>query len=170
MEDDEIPEPISLPNYSSAITHEDILEQTYLEERDLGMTLGPFTKAEAAAICGCAPEELCCGPLGAREESDKIRTIHDGTAIHVNTHIRSNSSEKTTAPGLADLQTALIESRTDGRDHLAAATGADPGASCQSLEDELILSKQMLPKHTAESRSYRRTGRIWRRKSSPRFG
>ena len=43
MEDEVHPPPFDQPNYSSATEHEDILEQTYMEERDLGMTLGPFT-------------------------------------------------------------------------------------------------------------------------------
>ena len=125
-EDDEPEVPISMENYSSATLHEDTIEATYLEEREMGMTLGPFTLAEAAATCGCPPEQICCGPLGAREEADKIRTIHDGTAIHVNEHIRRNSAEKTTAPGLADLQHALMACRAEST-HISHQQGTpDP--------------------------------------------
>ena len=41
------------------------------------------------------------------KRSGQIRTIHNGTAIHVNENILQNSTERTTAPGLADLQHAL---------------------------------------------------------------
>jgi hypothetical protein len=93
-----------LPNYASANEHEDELENTFLEEKALDMVLGPYTLQKAAAICQCKEEEICCGPLGATEEADKIRTIHDGTIIVVNDYIRRNSAEKTTAPGLQDVQ------------------------------------------------------------------
>ena len=43
-----------------------------------GMVMGPHTRAEAAYICGCDPEELCPGPMAAIDEGDKIRTIYHG--------------------------------------------------------------------------------------------
>ena len=38
------------------------------EEREMGMVPGPFTTTEAAAYCGCTPEELCPGPMAAIDE------------------------------------------------------------------------------------------------------
>ena len=70
----------------------------------MGMTAGPVASIkEAADYCGVATHKICCGALGAREERDKIRTIHDGTVNFVNGWIQRNIPEKTTAPRPADL-------------------------------------------------------------------
>ena len=71
------------------------------------MVAGPFTEAQAAAFCNCKTDELCFGALGAVDELDKIRTIHDASINGVNAHIRKNSPEKTTAPTLMDGMRAL---------------------------------------------------------------
>ena len=98
LPEEEFPPPCSHDNYSSAEDHLDIINQTYQEEKELGMVMGPYTPEEAAAICGCKPDELCHGALGARIEADKVRTIHDGSVNNVNARIKQNSVEKTTAP------------------------------------------------------------------------
>jgi hypothetical protein len=71
--------PSKKPNYPSAEEHEDAIEATYMEDRDLGLTSGPHTPEEAAAICGCRPHELCHGALAGKLEGryvDKLRTGH----------------------------------------------------------------------------------------------
>ena len=40
-------------NYSSAIIHEDVIEQTVMEELSLELVAGPFSATEAADYCGC---------------------------------------------------------------------------------------------------------------------
>ncbi|CAE8624882.1 unnamed protein product [Polarella glacialis] len=101
-ETEDLPPPCSMDNYSSATLHEDTIEATFIEEGKMEMVIGPSTIEEAALACECAPEDLCAGPLGANEEADKLRTIFDGTAPHINPHIRKNTKEKTTCPGLPD--------------------------------------------------------------------
>ena len=51
------------------------------------MVDGPFTRSEAAERCRCKPEELCLGPLAGIDESDKIRTIYDGSKGGAIAHI-----------------------------------------------------------------------------------
>jgi hypothetical protein len=139
---DDLEDPCSHDNYSSAEDHQDTIEQTYLEERALGMTLGPYTLAEAAAVCGCSPEEICCGALGAREEGDKVRTIHDGTIIKVNDHIRANSEEKTTAPGLQDVMHAIREWHADNSPHLA--DGKDLSGSLTIMKSDVTKAHRRI--------------------------
>ena len=77
--------------------------------------MGPLTEEAACDVCSCTPEELCCGSLAGKPEGrymDKLRTIHDATVNHVNKWIRHNSTEKTTAPGLPDLQYAIAQCDT----------------------------------------------------------
>jgi hypothetical protein len=102
-------------NYKSAKDHEDEVRKTFLEEVPLGMVHGPCTPLAAATICGCAPEDLIHGALGAKDEGDKIRTIHDATANHVNDRIRANQQEKTTAPTINDWQHAAAVDHFEGR-------------------------------------------------------
>ena len=106
----EVPDPIprglptSTENYQSALDHQEDIKQTYRQERKLGMTKGPFyTVQEAAKFCGVPVPKICRGSLGAIEERDKVRTIHDGTVNWVNPWIQYNIPEKTTAPRPADL-------------------------------------------------------------------
>ena len=106
-DDGYIPEPRGRDNYMSAEKHANTIEETFWEEKDLGMVEGPFDAAEAAKVCGCSVQDLCTGALGAVEESDKVRTIFDGTVIFVNEWIRRLCREKTTAPTLADALQAL---------------------------------------------------------------
>ena len=106
-DDNHIPQPQGRENYLSAEKHAATIEETFWEEKDLGMVEGPFTAEEAAKVCGCSVDELCTGALGAVEEADKIRTIFDGTVIFVNEWIRRLCKEKTTAPTLADALQAL---------------------------------------------------------------
>ena len=91
--EDYIGPPSSQPNYPSAAEHEDAIEATYIEDRDQGLASGPHTDAEAAALCGCRPDELCHGALAGKLEGrylDKLRTIHDGTINEVNQWIKRN--------------------------------------------------------------------------------
>ena len=57
------------------------------------MVDGPFTRLEAAERCRCKPEELCPGPLAGIDESDKIRTIYDGSKGGANAHIQAHGGE-----------------------------------------------------------------------------
>jgi hypothetical protein len=98
--------------------------------------LGPFDLPAAASACHCLPSELCCGALGAREEFDKVRTIHDGTVNNVNTHIRANSAEKTTAPGVADVLHSLLSNRTN----MSASSTDDP-------EDIIMIKADITKAH-----------------------
>ena len=72
------------------------------------MVQGPFTKHEAARVCGCDPEDLCVGAMAGTQEPDKVRTIFDASIIGVNDNIRANTDKKTTAPTLYDLLTARL--------------------------------------------------------------
>jgi hypothetical protein len=123
--DVEIPAPHSSENYASLAAHVDEVRKTFLEERALGMTEGPYTLEQLAARCLCEPEEICCGALGAKVEGEKVRTIHDGTIIEVNKHIRHNSAEKTTSPTVADALHALKVVKDDGSGDEIVAVKAD---------------------------------------------
>ena len=115
-DDEDIPPPTSCPNYPSATAHTNAIRETYKEEVPLGMTLGPLTLAEAATICMCEPHQICAGALAGKPEGrylDKLRTIHDATVNNVNTWIRHNQREKTTAPTLHDAMTALYHCPRD---------------------------------------------------------
>ena len=54
------------------------------------MTLGPYTKEEAARACGCASEELCPGPMAAidrGQDQDHLRWLKGGRQCpHPGTH------------------------------------------------------------------------------------
>ena len=76
------------------------------------MVDGPFTRLEAAERCRCKPEELCPGPLAGIDESDKIRTIYDGSKGGANAHIQAHTEEKTTAPMVGDCLHAIHWLRT----------------------------------------------------------
>ena len=89
-------------NYASAEIHSEDIRKTFLEERDMGMVLGPLTAQEAASICGCGIPEVCPGPMAAIDEGDKIRTIYDGSWGGANAHIQANTDERTTAPTVMD--------------------------------------------------------------------
>ncbi|CAE8634286.1 unnamed protein product, partial [Polarella glacialis] len=128
---EDLPPPGSMDNYSSAILHEDAIEATFYEEEKLDMVIGPSSIEDSAITCGCLPEDLCAGPLGAVEEADKLRTIFDGTAPGMNDHIRKNTKEKTTCPGLADALYGLRWLKTYGQvpwrvptEHIPIAAGA----------------------------------------------
>ena len=64
---------------------------------------GPFTRKQAALVCGCNETELCVGAMAGIQESDKVRTIFDTAIIGVRDNIRQNTNKKTTAPTLHDL-------------------------------------------------------------------
>ena len=76
------------------------------------MVDGPFTRSEAAERCRCKPEELCPGTLAGIDESDKIRTIYDGSKGGANAHIQAHTEEKTTAPMVGDCLHAIHWLRT----------------------------------------------------------
>ena len=87
------------------------------------MVDGPFTRSEAAERCRCKPEELCPGPLAGIDESDKIRTIYDGSKGGANAHIQAHTAEKTTAPMVGDCLHAIHWLRTAAdHPHLLWAT------------------------------------------------
>ena len=91
------PPPVAHDNYPTAelLAFAKEIESTFYEERALDMVDGPFTRSEAA-------EELCPGPLAGIDESDKIRTIYDGSKGGANAHIQAHTEEKTTAPMVGD--------------------------------------------------------------------
>ena len=66
------PAPTRAENYPSAAEHEDAIEATYIEERSLGLVYGPLTEAEAAALCGCSPHQLCHGDALFHKTHDAV--------------------------------------------------------------------------------------------------
>ncbi|CAE7439728.1 MKK3, partial [Symbiodinium microadriaticum] len=105
----EAPPPSGHKNYPSADMFRDEIRATFVEETPLGMVIGPCTRAEAAAHCQCAEEELRPCPMAGIDESDKIRSIFDGSKGGANLRIQQNTVGKTTAP--TGLRTA--RSRSD---------------------------------------------------------
>ena len=117
------PPPVAHDNYPTAELFAEEIESTFYEERALDMVDGPFTRSEAAERCRCKPEELCPGPLAGIDESDKIRTIYDGSKGGANAHIQAHTAEKTTAPMVGDCLHAIHWLRTAaGHPHLLWAT------------------------------------------------
>ena len=106
------PPPVAHDNYPTAELFARKIEATFYEERALDMVDGPFTRSEAAERCRCKPEELCPGPLAGIDESDKIRTIYDGSKGGANAHIQAHTEEKTTAPMVGDCLHAIHWLRT----------------------------------------------------------
>ena len=106
------PPPVAHDNYPTAELFAKDIESTFYEERALDMVDGPFTRSEAAERCRCKPEELCPGPLAGIDESDKIRTIYDGSKGGANAHIQAHTEEKTTAPMVGDCLHAIHWLRT----------------------------------------------------------
>ena len=115
-------------NYPSAKEFTKEIEATFEEEKTMGMVLGPMTQQEAAEICGCQPDQLCPGPAGI-QESDKVRTIFDGSWGGANTHIQSNTIERTTAPTVMDCVQALHWLHASKTTPLAPAQGGEMGRS-----------------------------------------
>ena len=101
-EPSDLPDPTGRANYPSANDFVSEIPKTFEEEVPMGMVSGPLTKSEAAALCKCAPTELCPGPLAGIDEGDKIRTIYDGSIGGANTHIQNHTQERTTAPTVLD--------------------------------------------------------------------
>ena len=101
------PELQSTDNYFSANMHITTLEETFIEERSMGMCDGPFTLQEAANLCRCRTDEIICGALGAVEEADKVRTIYDGTVGGQNGRIQHHIKETTTSPTVQDAMHAI---------------------------------------------------------------
>ena len=117
------PPPVAHDNYPTAELFAEEIESTFYEERALDMVDGPFTRSEAAERCRCKPEELCPGPLAGIDESDKIRTIYDGSKGGANAHIQAHTAEKTTAPMVGDCLHAIHWLRTAAdHPHLLWAT------------------------------------------------
>ena len=122
------PPPVAHDNYPTAELFAKEIESTFYEERALDMVDGPFTRSEAAERCRCKPEELCPGPLAGIDESDKIRTIYDGSKGGANAHIQAHTDEKTTAPMVGDCLHAIHQQHA-GRDwvHHESQPGIDRG-------------------------------------------
>ena len=130
------PPPVAHDNYPTAELFAKEIESTFYEERALDMVDGPFTRSEAAERCRCKPEELCPGPLAGIDESDKIRTIYDGSKGGANAHIQAHTEEKTTAPMVGDCLHAIHWLRTAAdHPHLlrAPSSGTDekPPSRCR---------------------------------------
>ena len=127
------PPPVAHDNYPTAERFAEEIESTFYEERALDMVDGPFTRSEAAERCRCKPDELCPGPLAGIDESDKIRTIYDGSKGGANAHIQAHTAEKTTAPmAAADhphlLWATLPNTEERLRDVHQPVQGQSPGA------------------------------------------
>ncbi|CAE8640593.1 unnamed protein product, partial [Polarella glacialis] len=153
-EAEDLPPPRSMDNYSSATLHEDTIEATFIEEEKMDMVIGPSTLEEAAPQCECAPEDLCAGPLGANEEADKLRTIFDGAAPHMNPHIRKNTKEKTTCPGLPDALYGLHWLQEYGQEpwwlppeHIPTAEGASVPDDTWDEEEWVLLKADVTKAH-----------------------
>ena len=116
-------------NYPSAKEFTKEIEATFEEEKTMGMVLGPMTQQEAAVICGCQPDQLCPGPMAGIQEADKVRTIFDGSWGGANTHIQSNTVERTTAPTVMDCVQALHWLHASKTTPLAPAQGGETGGS-----------------------------------------
>ena len=116
-------------NYPSANEFTKKIEATFEEEEAMGMVLGPMTQQEAAVICGCQPDQLCLGPMAGIQESDKVRTIFDGSWGGANTHIQSNTVERTTAPTVMDCVQALHWLHAAKTTPPAPAQGGETGGS-----------------------------------------
>ena len=128
---EELPSPTGRHNYDSAEVFSDSIKETFMEEKEMGLVEGPFTKQEAANRCGCLPRDLCPGPMAAIDEGDRIRTIYDGSFGGANAHIEQNRTEKTTATRVMDC--VWIRAAGDAADsgtapsaHGATAGGVDP--------------------------------------------
>ncbi|CAE8603238.1 unnamed protein product, partial [Polarella glacialis] len=151
---EDLPPPGSMDNYSSAVLHEDTIEATFYEEEKLDMVICPSSIEDAAITCGCLPEDLCAGPLGAIEEADKLRTIFDGTAPGMNDHIRKNTKEKTTCSGLADALYGLRWLKTYGQvpwwvptEHIPIAAGATGPETAWEEEEWVLLKADVTKAH-----------------------
>ena len=125
---EDLGEPSGRENYPSAKDFTSEVRRTFVEEVELGMVQGPYTKTQAAEVCGCHPEELCPGPLAAIDEGDKIRTIYDGSWGGANAKIQQNTVEKTTAPTVMDCVQAIHWLKhTQQNPNQPVAHGAVPG-------------------------------------------
>jgi hypothetical protein len=100
--------------------HITTLEETFIEERSMGMCDGPFTLQEAANLCRCRTNEIICGALGAVEEADKVRTIYDGTVGGQNGRIQHHIKEKTTSPTVQDAMHAIHWCRHNTQSRMGA--------------------------------------------------
>ncbi|CAE8655241.1 unnamed protein product [Polarella glacialis] len=104
---------------------------------------------------GVDEETLCSpGPLGAIEEADKLRTIFDGAAPGMNDHIRKNTKEKTTCPGLADALYGLRWLQTYGQvpwwvpaEHIPIAAGATGPETAWEEEEWVLLKADVTKAH-----------------------
>jgi hypothetical protein len=100
--------------------HITTLEETFIEERGMGMCDGPLTLQEAANLCRCKTDEIICGALGAVEEADKVRTIYDGTVGGQNGRIQHHIKEKTTSPTVQDAMHAIHWCRQNAYSRMGA--------------------------------------------------
>ena len=72
-------------------------EDTYKDDLNQGMAIGPLTPEQAAEICQCTPQQLFHGDLAGKPErryGDKRRTIHDATINIVNKSIQRHNTNK----------------------------------------------------------------------------
>ena len=121
--EDEPENPKGVDNYDSAQQHEEHLHATYEEEARMGMVEIYDTEQEAADRCNCSKEEMCYGALGAKDEGDKVRTIHDGTVVQVNRWIRMNTPERQLMPTVADGQRAIAILEEDTGERITQLRG-----------------------------------------------
>ena len=134
-------------NYPSAELHSADIQATFEEEREMGMVLGPYTWEEAAEVCGCTVNELITGPMAAIEESDKIRTIYDGTRGGQNLWIRFNTKERTTAPTVHDAMHALHWLKEARSSAMSKQAEAEEARSSEMFDEGPTVQQQVASNH-----------------------
>ena len=106
-------------NYKSTAGHEETIEKLFREEAALGW-MEEMSLEEAEARFGAT---LCIGSLGAVEEKDKVRVVHDGThGTNVNGRIRVRDQVR--LPGAGELEKILVERRAAGARGIAVVGDA----------------------------------------------
>ena len=104
MMEENLPDPVSKDNYKSAIEFEDYIEATFVEEKAMGMVLGPYTIQEPAQACNCRADQLCPGPLGAVQEAEK--KYEQSMMARLVARMRRSNKTRRKRPPYRQLQTA----------------------------------------------------------------
>eukprot|EP00438_Fugacium_kawagutii_P007662 Skav232210 [mRNA] locus=scaffold2626:349848:350714:+ [translate_table: standard] len=142
LESPDFPDLQGRDNYPSAKDFTQEILKTFEEEKALDMVSGPHTAQEAANLCGCAPADLCPGPMAAIDEGDKVRTIYDGSWGGANAHIQNHTVERTTAPTVLDCVQCIQWLQSWDHCGVPSASGGEtPQWSPPSSGEDLMLLK-----------------------------